>query len=225
MKSIFIWGGVGVAVAAGIFLVLSFATPPAQDQQNGFGSQLSLPVSARDNIKGNRDSSLVLVEYGDFQCPACAAYVPLIKQLEQEFGSEIAVAYRHLPLRQIHPNAELSARAAQAAALQGKFWEMHDVLFEKQSSWAKISNPEDTFAEYAVSVGLDEQQFRNDLKSNEVRDRVQEDYASALADGLNSTPSFFFRGVRISNPQTYEQLRQLVLAALEQHGTSAEPAE
>ncbi|OHA64723.1 MAG: hypothetical protein A2940_02040 [Candidatus Wildermuthbacteria bacterium RIFCSPLOWO2_01_FULL_48_29] len=176
-------------------------------------------------MKGNRDSSLVLVEYGDFQCPACAAYVPLIKQLEQEFGSEIAVAYRHLPLRQIHPNAELSARAAQAAALQGKFWEMHDVLFEKQSSWAKISNPEDTFAEYAVSVGLDEQQFRNDLKSNEVRDRVQEDYASALADGLNSTPSFFFRGVRISNPQTYEQLRQLVLAALEQHGTSAEPAE
>ena len=176
-------------------------------------------------IKGNSEAAVVLVEYGDFQCPACAVYAPLLSQLVAGFGNQLAVAYRHLPLSQIHENAEPSARASEAAALQGKFWEMHDLLFEKQSEWARQSSAEETFIGYAASLGLDEGRFRSDLRSDEVRDRVQEDSISALADGLSSTPSFFLGGVRIPNPQSYEQFRQLVLEALAKHGSTPESAE
>lgn len=214
MKSILLWSGVGIAVAGGIFLVFTFATPQDSNQNNGVGSLLSFPVTEQDHTKGNSQSAVALVEYGDFQCPACATYFPVVKQLGEEFGDRIAIVYRHFPLLQIHANAEPAARASEAAALQGKFWEMHDMLFEKQSEWAKKSNVEDTFVEYARNLGLDEQRFANDIKSSQVRGRVQEDLQAALANGLSSTPTFFLAGKNISHPQSYGEFRQLIEAEL-----------
>ena len=220
MKTIFLWGGVGVVITAGIFLVLSFAAPPEQTQTS---SSLSLPVlTQRGHMKGNPEASVALVEYGDFQCPACATYAPVINQLAAEFGDQIAIVYRHFPLVQIHENAEPAARAAEAAALQGKFWEIHDLLYEKQSEWSRQSNAAETFVGYATELGLDGERFRRDLGLDEVRKHVQEDLTSALADGLNGTPSFFLDGVQIPLPQSYEQFRQLVLGALAKHGNSSE---
>src|SRR3989344_7304809 len=127
MKSILIWCGVGILVAGGAFLMFTFAPPQDPNQNSGSLPSLSVPVSEVDHINGNGESQIVLVEYGDFQCPACGSYFPLIKQLEQEFGDRIAFVWRHLPLRNIHKNAENAARATEAAAIQGKFWEMHDM--------------------------------------------------------------------------------------------------
>jgi protein-disulfide isomerase len=218
MKSIFIWSGVGLLIVGGLFLVFTFASPQGQTPYGEeSGNSLSVPVSEADHVKGNRESDVALVEYGDFQCPACRSYFPIVARLEQDFGGRVAFVYRHFPLT-IHANAEAAARAAEAAAMQGKFWEMHDILFEKQDDWAKKGNAEDIFVEYAVSLGLNPDQFRQDFKSNEAGDRVQGDSAGGFTSGVNSTPSFFLNGIKVRNPQSYEEFQQVIAAALADQG-------
>ncbi len=215
MKSILIWSGVGILVAGGAFLMFSFAPPQNPNQNPSSLSPLSVPVSEVDHSKGNPESQIALVEYGDFQCPACGAYFPILKQVEQEFGDRIAFVYRHFPLRQIHANAENAARASEAAALQGEFWGMHDMLFEKQGEWSSKGNVKDLFLDYAVSLGLNKEQFLVDIDSSVVEDHVQKDLDDAVRDGLDSTPSFFLAGTRLApNPQSYEEFRTAILRAL-----------
>jgi len=214
MKSIFLWGGVGILLVGGLLVLFTFVNPQ-QDAQSGVGGVLSVPITEADHRKGNLQSEIELVEYGDFQCPACRAYAPLLKQVEAEFGDRITMVYRHYPLSG-HEHAKEGARAAEAAALQGKFWEMHDMLFEKQDEWVKASNLEDTFVGYAVALGLNPDQFRQDYNSEQVADAVQEDLTSALQEGLNSTPSFFFANQRILNPQSYAEFQQVITSVLQQ---------
>lgn len=191
----------------------------------GFGiSKLSAPVestallasgiSQNDNFKGNIESSVVLVEYSDFQCPACGAYFPLLKALVEEFGSEIQFVYRHFPLAQ-HQHAELAGRAAEAAGKQGKFWEMHDLIFENQRSWSNLRNAEEAFSQYAGQIGLDMEKFQADLDSQEVKERVRRDYSGGLSSGVNSTPTFFLNGVKLQNPRSYDEFRAVILNALQ----------
>ncbi len=167
-------------------------------------------IDARDNVKGDPQAKVVITEYSDFQCPACAFYAPLIKQVLEAYPQDVAVVYRHFPLKQIHFKAEAAARAAQAAAKQGKFWEMHDKLFEQQEAWAQSAKSQQLFAQYAEAIGLNRDQFASDLKSKEVKSRVQRDYLHALSLQVNSTPTLYVNGEKIENPSSVEAFKTLI---------------
>ena len=170
-------------------------------------------VSESDWTRGSKEARAVLIEYGDFQCPACGAYFPIVKRLEEEFGADLQFVYRHFPLRQIHKNAQLAAQAAEAAGKQSKFWEMHDKLFENQPAWSNSSDAESLFIQYAQSLGLNIDQFKDDLDLNAVEDKVKNDYASGADVGVNSTPTFFLNGKQIK-PKDYDEFRNLISQAV-----------
>lgn len=171
-------------------------------------------VHPLDNVTGNASSSVVMVEYSDFECPACRAYSGVVKQIMVEFGDKMVFVYRNFPLTEIHQNAELAARAAQAAGKQGKFWEMHDLLFEKQDEWAQAANPEPMFESYSTLLGISVDQFKIDSGSKEVISFVRAQRASALKLGLQGTPSFFINGKQIQNPSSVDAFRTLIKAAI-----------
>jgi protein-disulfide isomerase len=166
-------------------------------------------VRENDWVKGDPEAKVVLTEYGDFQCPACANYAPLVKRLSEETSKGLKVVYRHFPLTSIHKNAIPSAQAAEAAGRQGKFWEMHDTLYEKQTEWSDERDVKEKFIEYARILGLDEEKFKSDYDSDEVRQRIESDLSKALQLGLNSTPTFFLNGQKIA-PRSYENFKDLV---------------
>lgn len=144
--------------------------------------------------KGNPEAELTLVEFSDFQCPACGQAYPIVKQVQEQYGDQFLFEYRHFPLRTIHPNAQLAAQASEAAGVQGKFWEMHDMLFERQSDWSNSFNPTKKFTEYAEELGLNADRFEYDLKSDEVKAKVNADADEAQALNLPGTPSFLVNG-------------------------------
>ncbi|OGC46761.1 MAG: hypothetical protein A3A94_01955 [Candidatus Portnoybacteria bacterium RIFCSPLOWO2_01_FULL_43_11] len=160
-------------------------------------------ISSSDWIKGNKEAKTILVEYSDFQCPACAVYYPLVKKLIEDKGNSFQFTYRHFPLPQ-HKNAEQAAYAAEAAGKQGKFWEMHDLIFERQDDWAEAENAKDIFKEYAQSLELNIEQFNQDRDSQAVKDKVQKDYTSGLTNKVNATPTFFLNGEKIQ-PRSYDE--------------------
>ena len=165
-----------------------------------------------DWSKGNPDAPNVLVEYSDFQCPACAAYHAPVKRLIENIGDDVRLVYRHFPLRQAHPNAQLAGQAAEAAGMQGKFFEMHDILFARQSDWSN-GNPEEKFVTYAGELELDVDKFKKDMKSGEAKKAVNEDYSSGLKANVQSTPSFFLNGQLIKPQPDYETFRAIIRAA------------
>ena len=124
----------------------------------------------------------------------------MLKQIREELGNDVMTVYRHFPLRQVHPHAEIAARAAESAGLQGKFWEMHDLMFEFQPDWSAEINPKDTFVRYATEIGLDLEKYKTDIGSREVKDAVENSYQSGLKNGINSTPTFYLNGLKIENP-------------------------
>jgi protein-disulfide isomerase len=208
-----IWLLIGVAIV--IFAIVGFSRSGDQDSNNSDQPKIiTTAITTADWVKGNPDAKVTLIEYSDFQCPACLSYVPIIKELVSEFGNDIQFVYRHFPLKGTHPNAAPAARAAEAAGQQGKFWEMHDQLFNNQTSWAGLFSAKKSFITYAEKIGLDINQFETDYDSKEIIKKVDDQYESALAIGLNSTPSFLINGKRINNPRTLEDFRALIQAAL-----------
>lgn len=171
-------------------------------------------VHPLDNVEGNASSSVIIIEYSDFECPACRSYYSVVKQLVVEFGSQAAFVYRHFPLTEIHTNAEFAARAAQAAGKQGKFWEMHNLLFEKQDEWAKVANIEPMFESYASLLGISVEQFKTDFNSKEIINLVKAERANAIKLGLAGTPSFFINGKQIQNPSSVDAFRTVIKDAI-----------
>jgi len=166
-------------------------------------------IGPDEHVRGAGDATLTLIEYGDFQCPYCARAHAALSELTDELGS-IRLVYRHLPLFDLHPLAELAAEAAEAAASQGKFWEMHDILFEQQR---QVMDKQD-LAVLAESLDLDIERFRTDIVERRHRQRVQDDLARARHDGASQTPSFFINGVRYQGDSDQESLRQALTEAL-----------
>ncbi len=207
MKAIYWIIGI-VVLLGGIFLLSSGGTPTIDPP---FEKGVLHPL---DNVKGNKEAKVVLMEYSDFQCPACRAYYPVVRQLTTEFGGDVAFVYRHFPLTTIHANAEFAARAAEAAGRQGKFWEMHDLLFEKQAEWEKVADITKVFDGYAELLGLDLEKFNTDWRSKEVKDFVSAQRVHALKAGLQGTPSFFVNGVQIQNPSSVEEFRAIIKKAI-----------
>lgn len=150
----------------------------------------------------------VLVEFGDLQCPACAAYHPFILQAKEEFKDSLTYVFRNFPLTQ-HKNAIPAAYALEAAGLQGKYWEMQDKLYGTQEEWSDLSDSVSKFSEYAKVLGLDETKFKSDMDSSEIKDKVKADYADGIILKVDSTPTFFLNGVKITF-QNYEQLKNLI---------------
>jgi len=201
---------VAVFVLIAVILVL-FLTSLANKPKNSTAqAKLADPVTDFDWIKGKRNAKVSLVEYSDLQCPACKVYYPLVKKIVEEFGEQLVFAYRHFPLRSIHFNAQLASQALEAAGQQGKFWEMHDVLFDSQEEWAKVQDPRSLFKKYAQNLGLDLAQFEKDLESNKVKDEVEKDYQSAIKSGVNATPTFFVNGRKITNPRSWEEFKSII---------------
>jgi protein-disulfide isomerase len=146
------------------------------------------------------ESDVVLVEYGDFQCPGCAAAHPNVKTLLEEYGDQIVFALRNFPLTSIHPNARAAAAAAEAAGEQDAYWDMHDLLYENQTSWAS-QNPNErlaTFRSYAAQLGLDLTEFEADYASDAINKKISFDQALGAKQEVNSTPTFFLNGEQLS---------------------------
>jgi protein-disulfide isomerase len=162
----------------------------------------------RDHIRGALDAKVTLLEYGDFECPYCGRAEPMIRELLESHGYDLRYAFRHLPLVDVHPRAELAAEASEAAGAQGAFWEMHDLLMDNQEHLA----PTD-LRRYAESLGLDLERFTADLREDRYAERVNEDVASADASGVSGTPTFFVNGRRLHGAFNIDTLTQAVTAA------------
>lgn len=187
------WAIIGVIIA--IFAGVLWINSNKKDNNGGTGSNAQ-PTS---HIRGNAASKVKLVEYGDYECPYCAEFQPVVNQVFQKYQATVAFQFRNLPLSQIHQNALASARAAEAADLQGKFWEMHDLLYQNQNSWGQSSNPSSMFDTYAQQLGLNVSQFDKDFASSKVNDRINADKAEFNKTGeALATPTFFLNGKKIT---------------------------
>jgi protein-disulfide isomerase len=171
--------------------------------------QLTVPLSERDHVLGTPAAAVTLLEYGDYECPFCAAAHPAVKQVLQLVPSDILFAYRHFPLTQIHPHAQQAAEAAEAAGAQGRFWEMHDLLFAHQDHLA-LSD----LVGYAGALGLDLDRFASELESGAHSARVREDFLSGVRSGVNGTPTFFVNGIRHNGGYDTESLLEAIGSAL-----------
>lgn len=201
---------IGVIVSSLVFIGLGWLLVGRQTPEKIF----DLAITSQDH-QTNASASATLVEYSDFQCPACGAYSELVSQLKKDLGAKVNIVYRHFPLRQIHKNAQLAGQAAEAASSQGKFWEMHDILFENQIDWAELENPAAKFEEYATSLNLNIEKFRTDSESQAAKAKIDADYASGLRFTVNATPTFYLNGVKMTNPATYETFKGLVESKLQ----------
>lgn len=172
-------------------------------------AELTPPISAEDHVDGPERAELELVMYGDFQCPYCTAAYPIIRRIRDQLGGRLLFAFRHLPLREIHPEAERAAEAAEAAAAQGAFWQMHDRMYESGGALSR----EDLIG-YADELGLDSDRVAAELDSEVHRPRVQRDLDSAIASGVTGTPGFFVGGRLYGGSFDAQSLR----AALETSG-------
>jgi protein-disulfide isomerase len=171
-------------------------------------------IVADDHVRGAAASSVVVVEYFDFECPACAAYAPVVDQLVDEYGERVTFVARNFPLAQ-HTNGVAAALAAEAAAAQGRYWEMHDLLFARQKEWSgKPAATPEAFEAYALELGLDMDRFRADVANPQTRARIERDFTDGQRIGVNSTPTFFLNGVKLRNPNSIDVFRQFLDAEL-----------
>jgi protein-disulfide isomerase len=171
-------------------------------------SKLTLPIGGRDHIQGPIEAPIALLEYGDYECPYCGDAHPVVKAIQERLGDRLCFAFRNFPLVNAHPHAEHAAEAAEAAGVQGKFWEMHDTLYENQTAL-----DDEDLAQYAADLRLDARRLINEVVADAHVARVREDFRSGARGGVNGTPTFFINGVRYDGAPDVDTL----FAALTQH--------
>lgn len=167
-----------------------------------------------NHTKGEGASGVTLIEYGDFQCPACRQYEPLVAEIVSKYSNDITFQFRNFPLTSIHPNAFAGSRAAEAAGKQGKFWEMHDKLYAGQDDWSSASSPNSIFDMYAKQLDLNMEQYKSDFKSTEVNDTINADLAAGGKLNITGTPGFVLDGKLIKNPSSIEDFSKLIDEAI-----------
>jgi protein-disulfide isomerase len=171
--------------------------------------KLKPPVSEHDHIHGKPDSAVILVEYGDFQCPHCGAAYPIVKQIEKVYKNQLALVFRHFPLAEAHPYAQAAAVASEAAANQGEFWQMHDLIFENQGHLGL-----EMLLQLAESLKLDRKTFHHDFKDPKLFKIVEDDFESGIVSGVNGTPSFFINGIKFNGSYEFDSLSDAIEQAL-----------
>ena len=175
-----------------------------------WGPALTMSVSdERDHIQGPPDAAVTLVEYGDYECPYCGAAYPIVKEIQSRLGESLRFVFRNFPITTSHPHAEQAAETAESAAVQGRFWEMHDLLYENQ---ARLRDPD--LRGYAENLELDLERFDKDLAEHVHAARVREDFMSGVRSGVNGTPTFYINGARHDDSYDLDTM----LAALERAG-------
>lgn len=210
-KRIIFWVGFLTVL---VLIIWGLAVAMNKPVQDGPIMGDALAITTADHIIGSVTAPVTLIEYSDFQCPACGSYYPLIERLMNEASTTVRLVYRHYPLPQ-HKNAMLAARASEAASNQGKFWDMYRALFEDQSAWSELADLDarKTFAGYAAKMGLDMNLYVADLDSASTTARIRTDADGAIATGVNATPTFFVNGKAIITPQSYDLLKSTIEAA------------
>jgi protein-disulfide isomerase len=168
-------------------------------------SRLLLPIRPSDHVQGAAGAPHTLVEYGDYECPNCGRLFVILRDLQREIPSKLRVVFRHYPLSGIHPHAQQAAEAAEAAGAQGKFWEMHTLLFERQNALQTKD-----LIRYAGELDLDVERFRNELKHQTYRDRVRADFIAGVQNGVYGTPGLFLNGARYDGDWDREALLKLL---------------
>lgn len=216
-QRIFLW--------TGLVLVLGLIGWGLYAASQGSGSTATAgsvpPMSAADHVLGSRTSKAVLIEYGDFECPACAAYQPIVTQLKDKYGDALALVFREYPLTQLHKYAMLAAQAAEAADKQGQFWAMHDLLYQRQNSWVSSLDARPVLIGYAQELGLNVSQFTTDLDSAAVKARIQTDISSGSAANVPGTPTFFFNGKQVVTTGNMTDFTNLIDAVIQPTNTNA----
>ena len=177
----------------------------------GSSARLTIPVSAtRDHLKGPESAKVTLVEYGDYQCPFCGEAYPILERVLKKYGQRLRFVFRNFPLTEMHPRAEFGAEMAEAAGAQGKFWEMHDFLYENQGALGS----EDFFLEFGGRLGLDLKRIRQELMAHVHLSRIHEDFMSGIRSGVNGTPTFYINERRHDGDYQFETLVDAIDAAL-----------
>jgi len=185
-----------------------------KDSSNNTNSNTT--VQASEHKKGAGNKKVTIVEYGDFQCPSCAAFEPVVAQTVAKYGDDITFQFRHFPLTQIHKNAMVAHRAAEAAAKQDKFWQMHDILYQRQSSWGESNNATQIMQDYATELGMNVEKFKLDYQSSATNDIINADIAAGNQLKVTGTPTFFINGERVDNQklQNIEDFNKLIEDAI-----------
>lgn len=202
-----------VVVVGGVLLAI-YANPQPQDP----GAVVDSQSLIRDNshMSGKASAKVNVVEFGDFQCPACGAAHPIFKQVMDAYkdNPEVNFVFRNFPLDSIHPNAHIGAEAAEAAGAQGKYWEMNNLLYEKQSEWSTNPDPIEILVGYAKGLGLNVDTFRQAVSQRLYANIIKADYTDGEKAGVNSTPTFFINGVKEAQILSLEEFKQKIDAEL-----------
>lgn len=186
--------------SVGLIIVLLFAYYfYATSAEQGTGSTSDITISETDHVRGALGGKVTLVEFGDFQCPACSAWEHIVRQVLADNKDTVKFVFRQFPLVQLHRNAMLAAKASEAAALQGKFWEMHDILYDKQEEWGESMNARDFFLTYATTLGLDTKKFLSDIDSKAIEDKIFAEMKEGTRLDVPGTPTFFLNGKKLEN--------------------------
>jgi len=201
-------GSILVIVLFGVLTISYFLTN--QSQPETIQKEINA-VRQNDGVKWKSKSKNILIEYSDFQCPACKTFHDVIDEIEKISTPDAAYVFRHFPLYQIHDKAYVSSYAAEAAKKQGKFWEMEKALYDNQSNWSTLANPTEYFKKLANEIGLDVKQFEEDLKSESVKNNVAGDLSEAEKLKLNATPTFFLNGKKLEISD-FNQFKELILS-------------
>ena len=172
-------------------------------------------ITELDHVKGNPEAPLTITVYADFQCPSCLTETELMARAWSQINDKVKVVFRHFPLDS-HRHAFLAARYAEAAARQGKFWEMHDILFLNQVLWAALPDAEEVFDSYAAQIGLDIEQLKADMAQSDIREKIVADQQGGIRAGVRSTPAMYLNGRPINNPRSAGELINIVNEALAQ---------
>ena len=196
-----------VGVIAILLLVGSFV------YSNDAANKANEGITFSEHVKGNPEAEVVLAKYSDFQCPACAQAAPIVDDILSQYGEQLRFEYNHFPLITIHPAAVPAARAAEAAGQQGKFFAMHDKIFENQSVWSNAASPNVYFEQYAEEIGLDMTLYKRHLNASVIDDKIMADFRTAQGLGFTGTPTFTLNGERIQFA-SYNDLIGLIEAAI-----------
>lgn len=219
-RKAWVWLAVATIVLLGGILLADRPKPTSSAETDNETATI-LALRADDWRLGRLDAPVTLVEYGDFQCPACANYAPMIDGLMATFPNDLTIIFRHFPLIQ-HDEAQLAARSAEAAGFQGQFWQMADLLYVRQAEWAGKPEASAAFDQFAFEIGLDLHRFKQDQSSVAVTDHINAQLTDIRTLGLTSTPSFFLNGRLIDNPPTLDAFRSLIQTELDKQNTPNE---
>jgi protein-disulfide isomerase len=177
------------------------------------GAEVTSGIVNGEYLPASPSANVTLVEFSDYQCPACGAYHPLVKQLLSDFAGKLSFVFRNYPLS-YHPDALAACLAVEAAGLQGKYWQMHDKIFETQATWSTSTNAKEVFLDYAKDLGLDVDKFAQDLESTTVKNKVESDYNDGVKIGISETPTFYLNGQKLMLTGSADDLKAAIQNSL-----------